>query len=230
MMGRKTKAPSTQQFVPIKEIRDNVVIMRDGSLRSLIMISSINFALKGDDEKNAIIASYQGFLNSLGFPVQVYIKSRKLHLDKYLQDLAGRADRQNNALLKLQTEQYKEFIEELIDYASIMEKRFFLIVPFFPSGIGPGAKKSISNLFGPDKEGAANKDFEIQKMELSERVERVVSGLSGIGVRCATLNTAELIELFYTIYNPETSGNEALASAEDLSSSIITSAGDPHAR
>jgi type IV secretory pathway VirB4 component len=228
--GKKAKGPSTQQFVPIKEIRENIVVMRDGSLRSVIMISSINFALKGDEEKNSIIASYQGFLNSLGFPVQIYIKSRKLHLDKYLNDLDQRVANQTNELLKLQTQKYAEFIEELLDYASIMEKRFFLIVPFFPSGIGPGSKNPIEGIMGNKKSGVIDSNFETKKLELVERVDRVVSGLSGIGVRCATLNTEELIELFYTIYNPETSGNEVITDAENLESAIITSAGGPNAR
>jgi type IV secretory pathway VirB4 component len=228
--GKKAKGPSTQQFVPIKEIRENIVVMRDGSLRSVIMISSINFALKGDEEKNSIIASYQGFLNSLGFPVQIYIKSRRLHLDKYLNDLNQRVVNQTNELLKLQTQKYAEFIEELLDYASIMEKRFFLIVPFFPSGIGPGSKNPIEGIVGGKKGNAVDTNFETKKLELVERVDRVVSGLSGIGVRCATLNTEELIELFYTIYNPETSGNEVITDAENLESAIITSAGGPNAR
>jgi hypothetical protein len=129
---KKTKAPSTQQFLPIKEIKEGVAVMRDGSIRAVIMVSSVNFALKNEEEKDAIIMSYQGFLNSLNFPVQIVIRSRRLFLDNYLNNLKQILDKQTNELLRLQTAQYVDFINELLEYANIMEKRFFVVVSHYP--------------------------------------------------------------------------------------------------
>jgi len=220
---KKNKAPSTQAFVPIKEIKEGVVVMRDGSLRVVLMLSSINFALKSEDEKNSIISSYQSFLNSLPFAIQIYIKSRKLHLDGYLNSLDKQLATQTNELLRLQTSQYKDFIGELLQYASIMEKRFFVIVPFYPSGI---EKEGFMNkLFS----GASVVDttFETQKTELMARVDQIITGLTGIGVRVVALNTEELIELYYTVYNPDTSGEEKISNIGDMEAQIVTSGTPP---
>lgn len=192
--------------------------MRDGSIRAVLMLSSINFALKSEDEKTAIIGSYQSFLNSLPFPVQIYVKSRKLHLDNYLATLDSQLAKQTNELLRLQTSQYKEFIGELLEYASIMEKRFFVIIPYYPSGV----KKEgfLKSLFSG--EPVVDTSFATQKTELMARVDQVITGLTGIGVRCATLNTQELIELYYTIYNPDTSGEQKIANPDDMRAPIVT--------
>ncbi len=216
--AKKAKAPSTQQFIPIKEIKEGVVVMRDGSLRVVLMLSSINFALKSEEEKNSIIGSYQSFLNSLPFPIQIYIKSRQLHLDGYLNALDSQLAKQTNELLRLQTSQYKDFIGELLQYASIMEKRFFVIVPFYPTGIKKeGLVKGLFSGYSP-----VDTTFETQKTELMARVDQVITGLTGIGVRCAALNTEELIELYYTVYNPDTSGEQKIQSIADMESPIVS--------
>lgn len=222
---KKTKAPSTQSFIPIKEIKEGVVVMRDGSLRVVLMLSSINFALKSDEEKNAIIGSYQSFLNSLPFPIQIYIKSRKLHLDGYLASLDKQLASQTNELLRLQTSQYKDFIGELLQYASIMEKRFFVIVPFYPSGVGIEKEGILKNLFSGKPQ--VDTTFETQKTELMARVDQIITGLTGIGVRVVALNTEELIELYYTVYNPDTSGEEKIANIGDMEASIVTTGTPP---
>lgn len=215
---KKQKGPSTQQYVPIESIKEGVVSMKDGSLRSVILVSSINFALKNEDEKNSIIFSYQSFINSLSFPIQIMIRSRKLHLDKYLTDVAKTAENQTNELLKLQTVEYLSFVEELLEYANIMEKRFFLVIPYYPGGI---EKVSfIKKIFNPVAVPVTN-DFETAKMELNQRVDHVISGLSSVGLRCVALETEELIELYYSVYNPETSGNEKITNADDLEAPII---------
>jgi hypothetical protein len=219
---KKPKGPSTQAFVPIKEIKEGVVVMRDGSLRAVLMLSSINFALKSEEEKNAIIGSYQSFLNSLSYPVQIYIKSRKLHLDGYLASLDKQLASQTNELLRLQTTQYKEFIGELLQYASIMEKRFFVIVPFYPSGVGVEKDSFIKSVFSGKP--TVDTSFETQKTELMTRVDQVISGLTGIGVRVVALNTEELIELYYSVYNPDTSGEEKITNVGEMEASIVTTA------
>lgn len=222
---KKKKGPSTQAFIPIKEIKEGVVVMRDTSLRVVLMLSSINFALKSDEEKNAIIGSYQSFLNSLPFPIQIYVKSRKLHLDGYLATLDKQLAKQTNELLRLQTSQYKDFIGELLEYASIMEKRFFVIVPFYPSGVGIEKEGLIKSLFSGKP--PVDTTFETQKTELMARVDQVIIGLTGIGVRCVALNTEELIELYYTVYNPDTSGEEKITNVEDMEAQIVTSGPAP---
>lgn len=215
---KKPKGPSTQQYVPIESIKEGIVMMKDGSMRAVILVSSVNFALKNEDEKNAIIQSYQSFINSLDFPIQIMIRSRKLHLDKYLSGIAMTAESQTNELLKLQTIEYLSFIEELLEYANIMEKRFFLVIPFYPGGL---EKISfIKKIFNPTK-APENSDFETSKMELNQRVDHVISSLSSVGLRCIALETEELIELYYSVYNPETSGNEKITNAEDLEAPII---------
>jgi len=225
--SKKPKGPSTQSFIPIKEIKEGVVVMRDGSLRVVLMLSSINFALKSEEEKTAIIGSYQSFLNSLGFPIQIYVKSRMLHLDGYLDSLDKQLASQTNELLRLQTSQYKDFIGELLQYASIMEKRFFVIVPFYPSGVGVEKEGIIKGLFSGKP--AIDTTFETQKTELMARVDQVITGLTGIGVRVVALNTEELIELYYTVYNPDTSGEEKITNAEEMEAPIVTTGAPPAA-
>ena len=219
---KKAKVPSTQSFIPIKEIKEGVVVMRDGSLRVVLMLSSINFALKSEEEKESIISSYQNFLNSLSYSVQIYIKSRRLHLDGYLASLDKQLASQTNELLRLQTSQYKNFINELLEYASIMEKRFFVIVPFYPSGLSTDKDGLLKGLFSGKT--VVDTTFETQKTELMTRVDEVMGGLSGIGVRCAALNTEELIELYYTVYNPDTSGEERITNAAELEAPLVSAA------
>lgn len=218
MPEKKTKAPSTQQFLPIKEIKEGTVILKDGSMRAGLIVSSINFALKNEDEKDSIISSYQSFLNSLEFPVQIMIRSRQLHLDKYITSLEEAYDKQTNELLRLQTAEYVSFVQELLEYANIMEKRFFVIIPYYPLGVEKVG--FFKKLLGTN--AGAISSFETNKMELTQRVDHVISGLSSVGLRCVALNTEDLIELFYTAYNPDTSGEEKLSDAENLESEIIT--------
>ncbi len=214
---KKQKLPSTQQYLPIKEIKEGIVIMKDGSMRAILMVSSMNFALKGDDEKSAIISSYQAFLNSLAFPIQIYVKSRRLYLDNYLSKLNQTLITQTNELLRQQTTQYIEFIGELLQYANIMEKRFFVIVPYYPSGVEEVS--FLKGLFSGKSQVQTN--FELEKTELMQRVNEVISGLTSVGVRVAALNTEEIIELYYAVYNPDTVGNEKITDAENLEAPII---------
>lgn len=219
MPTKKDKAPSTQQFLPIKEIKEGTVVMKDGSMRAAIMVSSLNFGLKNEEEKNAIVQSYQDFLNSLDFPIQISIRSRQLHLDNYLKELEEVYSKQTNELLKLQTAEYASFVEELLQYANIMEKRFFVIIPYYPVGLEKTG--FLNKLLGGGKESSST-PFETNRMELTQRVEHVISGLSSVGLRCVSLNTEDLIELFYTAYNPDTSGEEKLHDVEELESPVIT--------
>jgi hypothetical protein len=221
---QKSKAmPSTQRFLEVEEIKEGVVTLKNTSLRSVIMVSSANFALKSEEERDSIIIAYQNFLNSLNFPIQILARSRQLQLEEYLGFIKKIANEQKNELLKLQTEQYYQFIDGLLEEANIMEKRFFVVVPFYPIGVEKVGlvKKILSN-----KKTSIPLDFETQKMELMQRVQLVVGGLSSVGLRCAVLNTEDLIELFYTVYNPDTATSERLSNTDQLESPVITEGDD----
>ncbi|MEA3398509.1 MAG: hypothetical protein U9R06_02065, partial [Patescibacteria group bacterium] len=137
-MNKKSKlvrnkiTSSTQQFLDISEIKDDTVILRDGSLRAVILVSSINFALKSEDEQNAIISAYVSFLNNIDFSLQIVIQSRELNIDNYIEDLTQKEKEQTNELLKIQTAEYIQYIKELISMSRIMSKHFFVVVPYDP--------------------------------------------------------------------------------------------------
>lgn len=195
-----------QQFLAIDAIRDDVVVLKDGGLRVVLMCSSLNFALKSADEQDAIIFQYQNFLNSLDFPVEFTIHSRRLNIAPYLESLKERQKEEVNELLKIQISEYAEFIKTFTEATNIMSKTFYAIVPFTPPVYDQkGLVSGVLNTLGlgrgeKGKKGTAS--FEEHKNQLWQRVETVAAGLQSFGVRAAPLNTEELIELFYGLYNP----------------------------
>ena len=224
----KKEAASTQAYLPIKEIKDGVVLLKDGSMRAVLMTSAVNFALKSSGEQDAIIYAYQRFLNSLTFPVQILVQSRRLDLDFYLDKLNKRAETQPIELVKLQILEYTEFIKRLISVTNIMDKRFFVVVPFYPAA-SEQVSKGLGKLFATKPsapEGTMpEKDFQTGKTQLMQRVEAIASGLGAVGVRAATLNSEELVELFYSIYNPSTSTKQRLVNVDELTAATIERGG-----
>ena len=218
----RTPKNATQAYLEIAEIRDDIVILRDGSYRSVLLCSSVNFDLKSEDEKNAIIYAYQAFINSLTFPLQILIRSRRINLDSYLESLSGFEQNQTNELIRLQTGEYIEFIRRLIEVVNIMEKSFYVVVPHFPSGLTPtGAGRSLfSALFGR-KTKTPERSFREHQGQLTGRTQIIAQGLGSLGVRAAALNTQELIELFYTIYNPELSADQKLTQVGELTGPAV---------
>lgn len=198
---------SAQQFIAVDSIREDVVIMKDGGFRVVLMCSSLNFALKSADEQDAVIYQYQLFLNSLDFPVEFVIHSRRLNIQPYLETLRERQKDEVGELLQIQITEYIEFIKSFVDMSNIMSKTFYVAVPFTPAIL---EKAGFFNSFtaslglGKKKEGAANGEdtFEEYKKQLWQRVDTVVGGIGRFGIRSAPLNTEELIELFYGLYNP----------------------------
>ena len=229
----KQEAASTQAYLPIKEIKDGLVVLKDGSLRAVLMTSAVNFALKSAGEQDAIIFAYQRFLNSLTFPIQILIQSRRLDLDFYLDKLNQRAEGQEIELVKLQTLEYVEFVKRLISVTNIMDKRFFVVVPFFPAA-SEQAAKGLDKLFStggpkPNASTQSEESFQKNKVQLMQRVEALASGLGGVGLRAATLNSEELVELFYSTYNPSTATKQRLINVDELTAAMIRrepSAGD----
>lgn len=201
------KATATQEFVPIKEVRDGVVILKDGSLRALLMASSINLALKSQDEQQAIIGQFQNFLNSLEFSVQFFVESRDLDIRPYIALLEERLGLELDDLMKIQIREYITFIKDFTQRANIMTKNFFIIVPYDPALIarGVGVVGTIGALLPSGGSAAASltdKQFEEYRTQLEQRISVVEQGLVRTGVRVISLGTEEVIELFYKLFNP----------------------------
>lgn len=214
----KAKRPSTQAHLPIAEIKDDTVILKDGTLRSVLLTSSVNFALKSEDEQNALISGYVGFLNSIEFPLQIVIQSRKLQIEPYLQKLIDAERSQPNELLRVQIADYRAFMKELVEIGQIMTKKFYVIVPFDPLS---NKKKSFwarfQEVLSPAKTIRVKEERFLQRKEgLETRVRSVVSGLQGMGLQVTQLDTQSLIELYYSTYNPQISFQEKMHPLENL--------------
>lgn len=196
---------ATQEFVPIKEVRDGVAILKDGTMRAIILASSLNFSLKSDDERNAIILQFQDFLNSLDFSVQISIQSRRLDIRPYIALLEERYKEQINDLMKIQTREYIDFIRKFTETTNIMTKSFFVVIPYDPALINIKGNP-VTDIFKKKSvdEETRNKqmNFEENRTQLEQRVSVVEQGLSRCGIRVIRLGTEEVIELFYKIFNP----------------------------
>ena len=200
-------ARASQDFVPIKEIRDGVVVLKDGGLRAVLMASSINFALKSEDNQQAIIGQFQSFLNSLDFSVQIVIESRRFDIRPYLATLEERYQKQDNELLKIQTREYIGFVKKFAEGTNIMNKAFFLVVPYSPAILEmSGQKEGIAAKLGFGHRGTSEADkkagFDEHKAQLDQRVAVVEQGLIRTGVRVVALGTEEIVELYYKLFNP----------------------------
>jgi len=200
------KSNTTQDFVPIREIRNGVLILKDGSLRSVLMVSSMNFGLKSDDEKKAILFEYQNFLNALDFPTQISVQSRKLDIRPYLATLKQRMVAQTNELLKIQIKEYMEFIKVFTEQNNVMTKSFYVVASYTPpilSG-GGGILAQVSNVFRRNKNevGLSEGDFNENVEQLNQRINVIKGGMSRVGLRADILGTEEMIELYFKMFNP----------------------------
>lgn len=194
---------ATQDFVPIKEIRDGVVILKDGSMRAVVMASSINFALKSPDEQQGVIVQFQNFLNGLDFSVQISIQSRELDIRPYIAMLEGRYRNETGDLMKIQIKEYIQFIKNFVDQTSIMTKTFFVVIPFSPTSSSTSGGNPFSQLFGSQKPaGGKDGHFDENRTQLEQRIGTISQGLSRCGIKTIQLGTEEIVELFYKIFNP----------------------------
>lgn len=200
---------ATQEFVPIKEVRDGIIVLKDNSMRAVLLCSSINFSLKSSDEKQAILYQFQEFLNSLDFSIEIVTQSRKLDIRPYIALLEEREKSQTNELMKIQVREYIEFIKNFTETTNIMTKNFFLIVPYSPSILSTGQSGGVSGVasrigLGTKKEQTSAKEGEFgeNRSQLEERLLVVEQGLIRSGIRVARLGTEEVIELFYKAFNP----------------------------
>ena len=194
---------NTQDFVPIKEIRGGTIILEDGSLNSILFVASLNFALKSYEEQMATIAQFQSFLNSLEFSIQILIQSRKLDIRPYIATLEEKRRDQDNDLLKIQVNEYMQFIQSFTDNSNIMEKKFFVVISYNPPALGVGGSNPLAKLFGGGKEEVADDElFQEAKSQLEQRVDLVSAGIARTGLRLAPLGTEEAVEVLYRIFNP----------------------------
>lgn len=214
----KNRRPSTRQYLPIAEIRNDTVIMKDGTLRSVLLVSSLNFALKSADEQQAIISGYMSFLNSLNWPIQIVVQSRKFNVDDYLNRLSQAEREQTNELLKTQIRDYRKFINDLVEVGDIMTKKFYVVVPYNPlSDKQQGFWTRLVDLFTPSSFIRLKEDrFNQRREELTNRVRHIMSGLSSIGLAAQILPTQALIELYYNSYNPELADSEKIVDVDML--------------
>jgi len=197
----------SQQFVEIKEIKNDVVYLKSGGLRKILIVSGVNFDLKSETEQTLILNGFQNFLNTLDFSIQLFIHSRKTNIDLYLEKIAARKQEEENELLKIQIEEYIQFIRSFVEQNAIISKTFFVIVPYDPVAL-PSQTKGILSLFKKTKPSPQKIEEEAKKTQqsleqLNHRVDQVTHGLEQVGLRTTPLNDEELIELFYNLYNPQ---------------------------
>jgi type IV secretory pathway VirB4 component len=195
----------TQDFVPIKEIRGGTIILEDGSMNTILLVASLNFALKSYDEQMATIAQFQNFLNSIEFSIQISIQSRKLDIRPYIATLEEKRRDEDNDLIKMQINEYMQFIGNFTDSVNIMEKKFFVVVSYTPPTLSASSSSNFLNKIlnrGKDAQITDNELFEEAKSQLEQRVDLVSSGISRTGLRLAPLGTEEAVEVLYKIFNP----------------------------
>lgn len=200
----KLGGSSTQSYVDVEVIRDGVIVLKNGGLRSVVLVSSLNFELKSSQEQDAIISQYQSFLNSLDFPVQIVVSSKRFNITPYLEGIKAQVSVEQSELLRFQSSEYQDFITNLSEVSNIMSKTFYIVVPFAPSeDQNNGMMGSLKGLF--KRKGTAVLEdslFQTYRSQLLQRVEHVMGSINAAGVHTAPLNTEELIELVYNSYNP----------------------------
>ncbi len=218
-MATKEDFGNSLDLVDVREVRDNTVIGKDGGLRQIIMVGGVNFALKSEGDQSIMTQAYQNFLNGIEFSLQIVIHSRKVNIEKYADDLLHRKETESSPIIQNQIEEYVKFIKGFVEKNAIMEKMFFVVVPFYPTSVMPSGVKSsgsgLMGLFGKKNavqqaaadtktSEAAEKSFKESLEQLNQRTDQVMAGLTGIGLETTVLNNEQLTELFYNFYNPQT--------------------------
>ncbi len=222
---------STQSTLLFSEIRDDMVIMADGSFRAVVVCKSINFDLMSSSEREGVEFSYQNFLNSLGHPIQILVRSQRVDIGPYIEHLTSTRKNQDNMLLGVLMDDYINFIGALSQQANIMNKSFFIAIPYYPNGDGASlvdqGKGFFAKLLAPQKNTVTKIDsvsYQKAKDEIKNRAQSIMSGLFQLGVQCVQLNTKELGELFYNSYNPDTAVREPLGDFENITTTYVKKA------
>lgn len=203
---KTTKGSATQDFVAIDEIRDGIIILKNGGLRAVLMSGSRNLELESIDSQNAVISAYADFVNSFDWPIQIIVHSRKLDIGPYLSTLSEKLKNQENELLKIQTAEYIDFIRNFVTLTDIMIKRFYIAVPFDSiESKTEGPIEKITSLLPKTqpKNVLTEEKFKEYQAQLLQRVDHTILALAHVGIKASQLQTDELVELFYNLYNPE---------------------------
>lgn len=203
------KGLSTQEFVPIERVRDGIVILKTGELRAILLTNSLNLGLKSEDEQQAVLSQFQNFLNSLDFPVEIFVQSRKLNIKPYMDLLKERSANVKEDLLKIQIHEYMGFIAKFTEESNIMTKHFFVTVPYFNQSAQGTSPSSLLSLGGNSSSKNIETGFEAARIQLEQRTATVLQGLSRFGLRAQRLGTEEVVELFYKLFNPSEGDREA---------------------
>ena len=226
--AKKPSPNTTQNTLLISEVRENMVIMRDGSFRAVVGCQSINFDLMSSREREGVEFSYQNFLNSLTFPLQIFIRSQRVDIGPYIERLAGIRRDQDNMLLGILMDDYINFIDVLSQEANIMDKRFYIVIPFYPAGDLSDLRGQAKGFFGKVFAKQSNETIKIDETayqkareEIKNRVDLVTSGLFQLGVKSVQLNTKQLGELYYNFYNPDTAVREPMTDFEAVTSTYV---------
>lgn len=211
---------NSQDLVGIEEIKSSTIIMKDGSLRQVLLVGGLNFQLKSEEEQNSISAAYQNFLNSIDFRIQTIVHSRKVNIDRYIKNLDEKIKEESSPLLQNQIAEYREFIRQFVQDHDIMSKSFFVVVPFYPTNVTAAAGGVVGNIpfiskkpnEEQKKQDAAAKEEEFKKNleQIGQRVDQVIQGLSAAGLEVLVANDEQIIELLYNFYNPESTEKEDL--------------------
>ncbi len=196
------KGSATQDFVPIERVRDGIVVLKTGEIRAVLLTNSLNLGLKSEDEQQAVLSQFQNFLNSLDFPVQFFVQSRKLNIKPYMELLQERSLLVKEDLLKIQIHEYMGFISKFTEESNIMTKHFFITIPYFNQSTQTISPSSIINFAGGSANKVPQETFEASRIQLDQRVSTVIQGLSRFGLRAQRLGTEEVVELFYKLFNP----------------------------
>jgi len=219
--GKKNGLVSTQRYLQFSEVHDDTLVLKNGGLRAVLQVSSMNFNLKSEAEQKAIIHSYQSFLNTLNFPVQILVRSRKLDIDQYVGNLEQRHSKIANPLLQQQMGDYIGYISRLVEYSDIMEKKFFVVVPLNPAraqkkGIFASFLDYITPEDSVSKIMQRKREFKSLKKILDSRLQTAKTALESCGLGVSQLKTEEIIELFYQAYNPDKARTQKFHSMADL--------------
>jgi len=218
-------ATSTQSHLKIASIEEGVLILHNGSLAVVLKVLPINFDLKNDLEQNAIIAKFQGFLNSLDYPLQIVVRSKRLDLEPYLDELENHTKQITNELLQIQADDYINFMRSLVEVANIMSKEYYVVISYHRTTVkNPSGFMSLFQHQGTPKISRA--EFDRFRGELNSRANTIANGLSQLGLNITALDTQQLIELFYSLYNPDLSSTERLVDIENIKAGVVSQADD----
>jgi len=217
---------STQQFIDIAGMKNGVIVMKDGSYRLILQVNAVNFALKSEQEQNSIIFQFQSFLNSLHFPIEITIRSRRLDLTPYLNKISTIAQNQTNELTRIQAEDYIGFVAKLITIANIMKKSFYVVIQHSTVNVkNTGLFDKIFNKNSQTFDHVKISDVEFKQStdKLTEKANIVANGLGGLGIHCQQLTTEEIVELFYAIYNPDESTKQRITNVDEIDAQVVGS-------